>query len=119
MIKFEFLTKTGVWYLDDVSIREKYATTIQLVNNGDFETGHLGTKWEYCHVVHSWFSAGYVTQLKPYKGTYSFASSDFGSPSHDYLTQIMNIKGATSYVIEFYLAFVGNAGSTTVTLDAR
>ncbi|CAF1044014.1 unnamed protein product [Adineta ricciae] len=78
MIKFEFLTETSVWYLDNVSIREKYATN-----------------------------------------TYSFASSDFGSPSHDYLTQIMNVKGTTSYVIEFYLAFVGNAGSTTVTLDTR
>ncbi|CAF1362378.1 unnamed protein product [Adineta ricciae] len=61
----------------------------------------------------------YVTQLKSYEGTHSFASSDFGSPSHDYLTQIMNVKGATSYVIEFYLAFVGNADSTIVMLDTR
>ena len=118
MLKFEFVTDAGAWYVDNVSFKEKYNSSVELIVDGGFESGAFGTNWQYCHTVHSWFS-GHLTNTTVFAGRYSFVTADFGSKSHDFLTQSIPVKQNTVYVIEFYLVSVGIVDFVKVTVESR
>ncbi len=116
MLMFEFTTVWGSWYLDDVSIKESGNTNRELIDNGGFETGSLGTKWNFCDPRYPWIIDGTVVEHTSHSGRYSYESKDPGVGSQEYLTQLFNIKSRTKYIIEFYIFYSGEPSSVKVTM---
>ena len=116
MLMFEFTTVWGSWYLDDVSIKESANPNRELIDNGGFETGNLGSKWNFCDERYPWITDGTIVSHTAHSGEYSYESKDPGVGSQEYLTQIFNIRSNTKYRIEFYVFYSGQPTSAKVTM---
>jgi hypothetical protein len=115
MLMFEFTTVWGSWYLDDVSVIES-GIGQEIIDNGGFETGNLGAKWNFCDSRYPWITVGAVVNHTSHSGSYSYESQDTSNGSEEFLTQIFRIKANTRYTIEFYLLYNGDPTSAVVTL---
>ena len=118
MIIFEFNTKWGSWYLDDVSIKERGASSQELIMNGGFETGDLDSQWEVCDPRYPWMIDGKVVGHTFHSGSYSYESQDPGVGSQEYLTQTFSLKSNTKYSIEFYVFYSGQVTSASAKIVA-
>jgi hypothetical protein len=97
---FEFQTKHGSWYLDDVSVKRSDDLGNELIGNGDFNNGISNVIWRYCHPTMS-FANIYISSVLCHSGRYCFGSRGIDR-SNEYLTQRFYIESDTRYTIEFY-----------------
>ncbi|UJR16136.1 hypothetical protein I4U23_003047 [Adineta vaga] len=116
MLLFEFNTVWGSWYLDDVSMKECGGNNQEMIYDGGFETGNLGSEWKVCDPRYPWIVDGKVVAHTFNSGAYSYESQDPGVGSQEYLTQILNIKSNTKYIIEFYVFYSGQSISASATI---
>jgi hypothetical protein len=100
LLIFEFQTKYGSWYLDDVSVKRSDGSGNEVLINGGFENGIFNLIWKYCYPTVPSLSALISTQFC-HSGRYCFASRDFDDVN-DYLTQKFSIQSNTEYIIELY-----------------
>lgn len=116
MISFEFITEWGSWYLDDVSIQSLMNPSNNLIDNGGFESGILGSRWKFCDTRFSWVTEGNVVSHTHNFGTYSYESQATQTGSDEYLTQLFNVQGSREYDVQFYLAVDGAGTLATVSI---
>jgi hypothetical protein len=116
MLMFEFNTVWGSWYLDDVSIKKSDIDGEEMMDNGGFETGNLGSKWKFCDARYSYITDGAVTGLYAHSGNYSYESQSLDVGSNEYLTEVFDIESNTKYTIEFYLFSNDGPYSASVTV---
>ena len=93
------------WYLDDVSV--KNSSGIQLLSNGDFETGDL-TGWIYCNPKNA-SNSGTVSTDNPNTGWYSYGDGSVGSS--DYLSQSFAVRANRTYSVAFWLQSISTNGT--------
>lgn len=115
-LMFEFQIAWGSWYVDSVSIRQTFGG-VQLIDNGGFESGTLGSHWKFCHAYYPWITAS-VSEQFCYVDRYCLSTTESFVPSLEYLTQAFNIRSNTQYDIEFFLLPVGDPLSAKVTMIA-
>lgn len=125
-IAFSFREDAGCFALDNVSVRNTAAPTVELIANNDFETGTLSS-WTYCN-PQSASSAGQVKKnsdnfqcmgftYQAKSGTYFYYDGAVGNC--DYLVQTFATDIGSTYTISYWLynQGIGSASSADVVIS--
>jgi hypothetical protein len=115
-LEFGFSTGTSVYmYLDDVSVVDNNASSIQLLNNPSFEnsTSNLTGWTAWCATTANCFSGGsgvpgQVLVNISVCHTGNCYTDHCHQPSYDYLVQSFPATIGNTYTISFWLQIVGS-----------
>jgi hypothetical protein len=120
-ITFAIREDTGYFAVDDISVTDTDAPTIELITNGGFETGTFSS-WVYCNPAGSSFpgtleqtSSNFLAQGHTYSahgGNYYYLDGAVGQA--DYLSQMITTTIGETYNISFWLYNHGSGTNSNV-----
>jgi hypothetical protein len=118
-ITFALHEDVGYFALDDISVRSTSAPSVELLTNGDFETGNLSS-WIYCNPTGSSNSGtleqtsdNFTAQGQNYSahgGNYYYVDGAIGQA--DYLSQMFATNIGQMYNISFWLYNEGSGSNS-------
>ena len=120
-LTFVMREDNGYYALDDVSVRSTSAPSVELLSNGDFESGSF-SPWIHCNPAGS-SSPGIIHSTSPafHYGGYTYAAhgGNFyyldGAVSYaDYLSQLFPTVVGQTYTVSFWLYNQGTGSSSNV-----
>jgi hypothetical protein len=102
------------WLLDDISLVDT-SRRVDVLDDGDFETGKLG-RWVRCTQKPSNVSSGVTSNglFTAHTGVYFYASAPHSQP--DYLSQEVATYLKHVYELTFWLANTANSSSNVFTV---
>ncbi|CAF3394207.1 unnamed protein product [Rotaria socialis] len=120
-ISFAFREDIGLFLLDDVSVVNVNAPSVQLIVNGGFETGSLSSPWIYCNPYGASAAAfilsnsanlnwGGVTFLA-HSGSYCYC--DGAVTYADYLSQTFPTNVGDTYNISYWIYNCGSGSASS------
>jgi hypothetical protein len=108
-ITFSLTNWQAFWLLDNVSLIE-INSSIQLMENGDFEIGNL-TSWNYCNPQPTMNPSvlGHTGAFAAQSGNYFY----FGAPhpNSDFLSQTVSTTIGNLYSFSFWLGHTANSSN--------
>lgn len=111
-ISFAFREDPAFLFLDDVSVTGTSAPSTNLIVNGGFESGPVGSStpanWTYLNTYGATFG-GVVSTANPHTG--SAAYYDGAVQAYDAITQVVATTVGETYTIDFWLD--DNSGAST------
>ena len=111
-VTFSLRDSTSFWLLDNITF-VNVNESVDVLSNGDFETGNL-TDWNYCNPSSSSFASRLGITGSPY-ASQSGQQFYFGGPTSapDYLSQTIRSKESHLYRLSFWLGHVGASASSS------
>jgi hypothetical protein len=111
-ISFAFREDPAFLFLDDVSVTDTTHASGNLIVNGGFESGPVGssapTGWTYLNIFGATFG-GNVEANGPHAGSNAYV--DGAVQAYDAITQVIGTNVGDNYLISFFLS--DNGGLTT------
>ncbi len=108
-VTFSLTNWHAFWLLDNISLIE-VNTSINLIGNGDFETGNL-TNWNYCNPNFSSNTSkiGHNGTFPSQSGQYFYFGAPYPYP--DFLSQTISTTIGNLYTFAFWLGQTGNSSN--------
>ncbi|CAF2936029.1 unnamed protein product [Rotaria sp. Silwood2] len=116
---FQVDDNPGIWDFDDVSLKQ--SSGIELMQNGDFESGSISPSWipsctAQCTGISGQGSGGgpgSISTVYPHGGTYNYRDRCNPEPKFDYLSQTISpIVPNQLCTLKYYLALTYVSGKT-------
>ena len=114
-LTFEFQATYPTWLLDAVSVKTNDPSSIELLQDGDFENRNADKVWEYCYPGRP----EYTPQFSPvacHSGSFCFQTRS-QNRLKDYLAQRFDVQGDETYLVEFYVLSEDEDDVLTVTIS--
>ena len=121
-ITFAIREDSGAFALDDVSVVNVNAPSVQLIANGDFETGSSSPEWLYCD-PNNLAGTAYIlpnsanlnwggAAFQAHSGSYCYLAGAVSFP--DYLSQTFLTKISDTYNVSYWLFNRGTGTASSV-----